>query len=439
MIEKPLSNISNTMEKLDTKIFNDDSIYSKVSSDIDRAQASQIMSINNINDNSDTMNDRVFYIDNRNKGKALTKVYFIKNKKEKVNLNKLRRKCTRGIPVRFSLANPFNRIKQFNTTNGIIKRKKTLKGRTISKDTTKNKNKVISISFIPNSPRKIKTFKVTNLYLKFAVVWILFMSVSIYSISTFINTWNENRFLKASIDAIHAKNAEQLALLNEKYSEVANLLEKGKEANIDIAALSSQYRDIIEKYVTGRISGSIASRSGNRTDNTFLSDVKELNSILNELSEINASKENLMIDLSEVKKNLRDYLDSLPTQWPVNSRISSPFGTRRDPITGRRAYHKGIDLAANYGTNIKAAGAGKVIFVGSYNELGLTVIIDHGNGIKSVYGHTSKTLVKKGQTVTKDTIIAKVGSSGRSTGAHLHFEIRVNDTPVDPLNYLESK
>lgn len=373
----------------------------------------------------------------RTNGKTSSKVYFGKNKNIRVNLRKYGRKNLIKVPAKFSTANPFNRIKQVSLSS--FKRKKHHEGRVLSKKDVICNGKSFSVTFVPLSPGKIKTFRISNFHIKFAVLWVLFLIVTTYSLSTFIITYNENKMLKASMDAITAKAAEQIALLSEKYDKISELLEEGEKTNIDITVLSAKYREIIEKYVDGRISGSIASRSGNRTDSTFIKDVKELNNILNELSQINASKEELMVDLSDIEEKLRNYLDSLPTQWPVNARISSRFGTRRDPFTGRRAFHNGIDLAANYGASIKAAGAGKVIYVGSYNGLGLTVIIDHGNGIKTVYGHTSKILVKKGETVTKDTVIAKVGSSGRSTGSHLHLEIWVNDIPVDPLIYLESQ
>ena len=226
--------------------------------------------------------------------------------------------------------------------------------------------------------------------------------------------------------------------MSEKYNEIKELLAQGNTASVDISELSAKYREIVNKYVEGRINGGIASRSGDRTGSIFLNDVKELQDILNGLSQANTNKEETLIDLSEAEKKLRTYLDSLPIQWPVKDEISSGFGTRRDPFTRRRSFHKGIDIAASYGSSIKASGAGKVTFVGSYNEYGQTVIINHGNGFTSIYGHASKILVKKGQTVTKETIIAKVGNSGRSTGAHLHFEIRINDNPVNPIKYLDS-
>jgi len=198
-----------------------------------------------------------------------------------------------------------------------------------------------------------------------------------------------------------------------------------------------KYRDVVDKYVSGRIDSGLASRSGNRTGSSFAKDIEELREILTALSEVNKLKDENFIDLTETENKLRKYLDSLPDLWPVNGRVSSKFGYRLDPFTFRRSYHKGIDIAASYGTSIKASASGKVILAGSYNELGKTVIVDHGNGITTVYGHTSKVLVKKGQTVKKGAVIAKVGSSGRSTGSHLHFEIRINGEPIDPFKYLD--
>jgi murein DD-endopeptidase MepM/ murein hydrolase activator NlpD len=117
--------------------------------------------------------------------------------------------------------------------------------------------------------------------------------------------------------------------------------------------------------------------------------------------------------------------------WPASGRISSKFG----PRWGRK--HEGIDIAASTGTNVYAFMEGKVTFSGTQGGYGKLVIIDHGNGLKSYYGHNSKLIAKVGQTVTKGTHIAEVGSTGNSTGPHLHFEIRKNGTPVNPYTYLK--
>jgi len=121
---------------------------------------------------------------------------------------------------------------------------------------------------------------------------------------------------------------------------------------------------------------------------------------------------------------------------PVSGRISSSYGYRIHPVTGLPNLHGGVDFAASYGTGIKATRAGEII-VKTYNSsYGNYVIIDHGNGIASLYAHMSGFNVSIGQEVSQGSIIGFVGSTGSSTGPHLHFEIRVNGTRVDPMNYL---
>ncbi len=124
--------------------------------------------------------------------------------------------------------------------------------------------------------------------------------------------------------------------------------------------------------------------------------------------------------------------------WPsqASTRISSPFGYRIHPILRVKKMHTGIDIAASSGTNILAANAGTVITAGWNNSYGYMVMIDHGGGIVTLYAHSSKLLVSKGAVVGRGQAIAKVGSTGMSTGPHLHFEVRVNGVYKNPLDYV---
>lgn len=117
--------------------------------------------------------------------------------------------------------------------------------------------------------------------------------------------------------------------------------------------------------------------------------------------------------------------------WPVRGRVSSSFGMR----WGRR--HEGIDIAVSTGTPVRAAFAGRVTFVGSAGGYGLLVKVSHSNGVETRYGHNSKILVKVGQTVEAGQILARSGNTGRSTGPHVHFEIRKNGVAVNPKSYLK--
>ena len=124
--------------------------------------------------------------------------------------------------------------------------------------------------------------------------------------------------------------------------------------------------------------------------------------------------------------------------WPAPgySRISSSFGSRMHPIKKKVLQHTGIDIAAPSGASVVAAKGGTVIIAEVQGGYGKTVVISHGNGLTTLYGHCSKLLVESGQTVKAGAVIAKVGSTGVSTGPHLHFEVRKNGSPVQPLNYL---
>lgn len=126
-----------------------------------------------------------------------------------------------------------------------------------------------------------------------------------------------------------------------------------------------------------------------------------------------------------------------PSIWPVMGKLESGVGGRRNPFGGRGyEYHEGQDIDAAYGTQVQVAATGKVIIAGWQRGYGNVVYVDHGNGLSTRYGHLSEIDVSVGQTVTRGQIIGLVGSTGRSTGPHLHYEVRINNLPVDPRSYL---
>ncbi len=122
--------------------------------------------------------------------------------------------------------------------------------------------------------------------------------------------------------------------------------------------------------------------------------------------------------------------------WPVRGRITSPFGYRRSPFSGRTSMHTGLDIATSYGTPIQAADSGAIIFAGWWDGYGKAVIISHGSVLSTVYGHMSRILVQKGDQVAKGQVIGLIGSTGYSTGPHCHFEVRKNGVPQNPIRYL---
>lgn len=126
-----------------------------------------------------------------------------------------------------------------------------------------------------------------------------------------------------------------------------------------------------------------------------------------------------------------------PSIWPVVGKLESGVGGRRNPFGGRGyEYHEGQDIDAQYGTPVQVAASGKVIIAGWQRGYGNVVYVDHGSGLSTRYGHLSEIDVTVGQSVTRGQTIGLVGSTGRSTGPHLHYEVRINNQPVDPRPYL---
>jgi len=125
-----------------------------------------------------------------------------------------------------------------------------------------------------------------------------------------------------------------------------------------------------------------------------------------------------------------------PDLWPVRGRITSSFGERIDPFMGEGAFHSGLDIAVGFGTPVHVAADGVVVFAGVENGYGRTVIVDHGHGIRTLYAHLSGMAVTVGQHLDRDEVLGYVGESGRTTGPHLHYEVRINRAPVNPYRYL---
>lgn len=143
-----------------------------------------------------------------------------------------------------------------------------------------------------------------------------------------------------------------------------------------------------------------------------------------------------MRTLSTVIAERRDMLNALPRLTPCDGNLTSNFGMRIHPISGEEKMHTGMDIAAPSGQPIRAAGDAVVKFSGTRNGYGNMVELDHGFGYHTLYGHASRLLVKNGDTVRRGQVIALVGATGAATGPHLHYEVIVDDTKVNPVPFL---
>ncbi len=143
-------------------------------------------------------------------------------------------------------------------------------------------------------------------------------------------------------------------------------------------------------------------------------------------------------DLMTLLIEQKNLINSLPSEIPCQGRLTSEFGTRVHPISRTTKHHDGIDVAARSGTEITAPAGGTVVFAGRKSGYGNVVEIDHGFGYRTLYGHASRLLVKEGARVARGEKIALVGSTGASTGSHLHYEVTVDGVKVDPIKFMDA-
>lgn len=251
------------------------------------------------------------------------------------------------------------------------------------------------------------------------------------SFSDFLQRFSGLQTILEADKKILTDNINDKNIIEEKKIEIDNYL-------VDLESLYSEAEELKASY--------IAAKEKHRVQ------VASLDESIEELEDINAEEEEYLIELAlaqakkENQKRILEYGGGF-LYWPVpeSHRITSEYGYRSDPFTGKWTGHSGIDIghapgkATLYGADIVAAADG-VVLVSSYvNGYGNCIIIDHGSELWSLYGHIRNggLMVKVGQMVTMGQKIAEVGSTGRSTGPHLHFEVRLNNSPVSPWDYLE--
>lgn len=325
------------------------------------------------------------------------------------------------------------------------------------------KNKV-TIMVIPSAEKSIKQWK-----LNMAVAFLVLVALIIINVTLLINTisskvvsdslTSENTELSENllmtqdkIDMLQNINANKteeiktlkLSLKNSNDFLVARLLEM-EQTQTYVTQLVALFNDETKSNVEAPISRSfsrlteVSETSTIETvspDEILLSEIESLISN-DEISQIITEQTDAYTELVSKLATQISYLDSRPDFYPTSGTYSSPFGYRKDPITGRSKLHNGIDISNKTGTPIYAAGTGIVTYSSYDGNFGNVMIIDHGHGYESVYAHCKTLLYSPGDEVTKGEQIGTMGTTGRTTGPHLHFEIRYNTTPINPLKFIQ--
>ncbi len=267
--------------------------------------------------------------------------------------------------------------------------------------------------------------------------WILYggLSVLVLAVSALGAIYGDYISLKRQfgrVAALQRQVAEQSALIDSFYRRVA-------EVRGEISTWRELHAKIWEPFGpeagparkgTGIGGGTGPTRAAFPGDRPGLSQEMELlSSTVNEEGQSLRALERFMAKAGRM-------LAALPSRWPVRGAVNSEFGQRPSPWTGAREFHGGLDISTERGTPVKAPAPGTVVFTGSQAEYGNTVIIDHGNDLKTLYGHLQKFQVTQGQRVERGQVIALSGNTGRTTGPHVHYEILVKGQAVNPRSFL---
>ena len=241
---------------------------------------------------------------------------------------------------------------------------------------------------------------------------------------------------KAELENYRINNGSQQQQLEQLAQETAALQEELNRLN----KLEVELRSIVknEQSVGTSRSGIERPSMGNQGQGgpVVKPTVAEVAALVKQLKTTAQAREQSLSDLRAELLAIQEREAITPSIWPAQGDVTSRFGWRQSPIGWGRDWHPGIDIANSYGTPIAATADGEVVESGWNGGYGKMIRIDHGNGISTVYGHNSSNLVDVGTAVKKGDIIAYMGSTGYSTGPHVHYEVRVNGNAVNPANFL---
>jgi murein DD-endopeptidase MepM/ murein hydrolase activator NlpD len=298
-------------------------------------------------------------------------------------------------------------------------------------------SKKITIIFVSDGARKTKQLKIPKIFILFLPLFI------IAAVILFAWVFSDYQTVKTQIPRLAHLQKEN----KHQKVQLANLSQKIDHINrkmIKLKKFDSKLR-VLVNLETGEDNTQFLGIGG--SDPTVLNPdytvekahkklVRLMHHSLDDLdTEISVQMQN-KAELYKFLQEQKSMLACTPSIWPVKGWVSSDFGYRKSPFTNLKEFHKGLDISSHMKTPIIAPADGVVSSVSTSHNFGRYIHISHGYGLKTVYGHLAKSLVKKGQSVKRGQTIALLGNTGRTTGPHLHYEVHLNGVQINPLRYI---
>jgi len=293
-----------------------------------------------------------------------------------------------------------------------------------------------SILIVHDKADKLSRYRISNVTLAVAGFLTLFiLVVSVYMLYSYLTIRLEMIEL-SSYKEENRMQRDQIEIFKKQFKDITSKLEQMTDTNNMICAMLK----IDSGSTSSEIFGIGGTSNGDkelirRSEDDDLVPAQVMTDIMRLTEESKTCEESLQ-ELLIFLEDQSNVLDSTPSIWPAKGFLCSSFGFRRDPINRRIKMHEGYDIANKIGTPVHAAADGVVVFAGIESGYGNMITVDHGYGVSTNYAHLSAILVHEGDSVRRGQKIGLMGSTGRSIGSHLHYEVRINRVPVDPGNYI---
>ena len=301
-------------------------------------------------------------------------------------------------------------------------------------------NKTFTLIVVPDHHAEVKRYRIQRRYLvQVAGAALVLVGLSLAAVVHYFavaKDASENRILRDENLALKG----QLKSIRERVDHIGSTLDRVERFDQKLRAITllSDPQRNLAMGPTESEPGTLVPPTGDNqfTKLTTSESPKALGSRLDKLSAEATRQEQSLQELQAYFADQKSLLASTPSTWPVRGWVTSDFGQRLDPYTADRVMHQGLDIAGPHGKDVNSPSDGTVVFAGLEGGYGNVLVIDHGYGIKTRYGHLAEIKVKAGDKVKRGQVVAAIGNTGRSTGPHLHYEVRVNGLPQNPRKFI---
>jgi murein DD-endopeptidase MepM/ murein hydrolase activator NlpD len=301
-------------------------------------------------------------------------------------------------------------------------------------------NKSFTLIVVPDHDSQVKRYRIQKSFLMQLAIGagVLALLITGGTVHYFVVAKDaaENRILREENLTLRS----QLKTISERVEHINSTLDRVERFDQKLRAvtlLSDPQRNLALGPTATDPNTQVPATGDNQfVRSTGIESPKIITGKLDKLSAEATRQEQSLQELQAYFQDQKSLLASIPSVWPARGWVTSDFGQRLDPYTADRVMHAGLDIAAPHGKEIQAPSDGTVVFAGLEGGYGNVLVIDHGYGIKTRYGHLSAISVKAGEKVTRGQTVAAVGNTGRSTGPHLHYEVRVNGVPQNPRKFI---